>query len=865
MHELRHIISVEYITASISLINQGCDNMPHVQADFLWVASTRFTNLMNHKNVRRVEMARSLMERKLLFALSCVLVSLMSTAYAVDERSGAEEVQLEEMVINASKPAVPVNLPATSEGLTATQIAETVNAVSSGEVLKYLPSIHVRERFSGDVNGGLAMRMYGVNSSADTLVYADGLILSSLLNNSCCPGPKWGMVSPEEIERVDAIYGPFSALYPGNSIGGVLLMTTHMPTKFEAHAKVDFLGENFKLYGTDNNYTGVHGAATLGNQVGKWSFWLTADRLDNKSHPTDFAPAKEFTGTAPTVGQFTDVTGAVSDLDKSNVARVNTAATSIDHTVKDNGKIKLAYDFSPTVRATYTLGVWQNTSDKNIDSYLRDAAGNTIYGTGGTGQYKYIRVGGVGGKYYTVATPGVSHQDTENYLHGLSVKSNTGGKLDWELAASLFDTTKDVTRTSKNNFGITPSTAATAGEITQADGTGWNNVDLRGEFRPSGNRASKHQISFGYHNDNYELKTDTYNLLAGNWLSSATGTLKTNSRGKTEMQAVYFQDAVQLVPAVKLVAGGRFESWKASGGSNYDSANVVPTPMDVHYADRTLDAFSPKLSLAYQASPEIALRGSYGRATRFPTVGELFKNFGISPTPTATDLSGFPAPYNSPTKTNDPNLKPESADSWELTAERFLENGVVRTSLFGEEKRNALISQTDTTTLPGFSISSVQNIDKVRSYGLETSAQTKDWLIRGLDLSGNVTYVNSKIVSNAKNPKLENTWQPLTPEWRAAMVCTYHASDKLSYTVGYRYSGRQHSGLFNTATMQYDDPNPNTYGGRSTFQVLDAKVLYKFAKQWSAAVGVNNIANEKYYTLYPYAQRNYLVGVKYDN
>lgn len=805
-----------------------------------------------------MEMAKLLGGKKL-FTLSCVFISVMNAAYAADVTGNSEEVQLDEMVIKASKPAVPANVPSTSEGLTATQIAETVNAVSSGEVLKYLPSIHVRERFSGDVNGGLAMRMYGVNSSADTIVYADGLVLSSLLNNSCCPGPKWGMVSPEEIERVDAIYGPFSALYPGNSIGGVVLMTTHMPTKFEAHAKVDFLGENFKLYGTDKNYTGVHGSAMLGNKVGKWSFWLNADRLDNHSHPTDFTPAKEFTGAAPAVGQFTDVTGAVTDLDKSNAVRVNTHATSSDHTVKDNGKIKLAYDFSPTVRATYTLGVWQNTSDKMIDSYLRDAAGNTIYGTGGAGQYKYVRIDG---KYYTVATPGVSHQDTENYLHGLSVKSNTGGKLDWEVAASLFDTSKDVTRTSKNNFGTTPSTAATAGEITQADGTGWNNVDLRGEWRPDGDRSSKHQVSFGYHDDNYVLKTDTYNLLAGHWLSSATGALKTNSRGKTETQAVYLQDAVQLAPVLKLVAGGRFESWKASDGSNYaSSANVT-------YQNRTVDAFSPKVSLSYQASPDLALRSSYGRATRFPTVGELFKNIGIKNLSgvdaTPAEIAGFPAPYNI-AKTNDPNLKPEAADSWELTAERFLANGVVRASLFGEEKHDALISQTDTTTLPGYSISSVQNIEKVRSYGLETSAQTKDWLIHGLDLSGNVTYVSSKIVSNAKNPKLENTWQPLVPEWRAAMVGTYHASDKLSYTMGYRYSGRQHSGLFNTATMQYDDPNPNTYGGRSTFSVLDAKVLYKFAKQWSASVGVNNIANEKYYTLYPYAQRNYLVGVKYDN
>jgi iron complex outermembrane recepter protein len=811
-------------------------------------------------------MVGSLMSRKLLFAWSCFFVSIVNVAYAADESSNVEEVQLEEMVIKASKPAVPANVPATSEGLTATQIAETVNAVSSGEVLKYLPSIHVRERFSGDVNGGLAMRMYGVNSSADTLVYADGLVLSSLLNNSCCPGPKWGMVSPEEIERVDAIYGPFSAMYPGNSIGGVLLMTTHMPSKFEAHAKVDWLSETFKLNGTNNNFNGVHGAANLGSKVDKFSFWLSGDHLDNHSHPTDFTAATEFTGTAPTTG-FTDVTGAVIDIDKSNKVRVNTHAISMDHTVKDEAKIKLAYDFSPTVRATYTLGVWQNTSDKTIDSYLRDAAGNTIYGTdpsaaATTAGYKYVRING---KFYTVTAPAVSNQVTENYLQGLSVKSNTGGKWDWEAAASLYTTSKDVTHTSVGNWGKTPSTDATKGTLTLADGTGWDNLDLRGEWRSSGDRTSKHQVSFGYHDDNYVTKTDTYDVV--NWLSSASGTLKTNARGKTETQAVYMQDAVQLSPTLKLVAGGRMEDWKASDGSNYAAST------NVTYKGRTASAFSPKVALSLQPNPDWSLRGSYGKATRFPTVGELFKNIGISVNgvnATATQLGTLPLAYQT---TNDPNLKPESADSWELTAERFLENGVVRASLFGEEKRDALISQNDTTTLPGinptlyagYAISSVQNIDKVRSYGLETSMQLKDKLIRGLDLSGNVTYVNSKIVSDAKNPLLENTLQPLVPVWRAALVGTYHASDKLSYTVGYRYSGRQHSGLFNTATMQYDDPNPNTYGGRSTFQVLDAKVLYKFAKQWSASVGVNNIANEKYYTLYPYAQRNYLVGVKYDN
>ena len=189
-----------------------------------------------------------------------------SLAYAEPETAAT----LTELAITASKPAVPANVPSTTEGVTARQIAETVNSMSSAGALQYLPSVHVRERFIGDVNGGLAMRMYGVNSSAETIVYADGLLLSNFLTNSCCPGPRWGMVSQESIDRVDVMYGPFSALYPGNSVGGVVLMTTHMPTRFEANAKLDVFGENFRLYGTDKNFTGVHGAATVGSKIGDW-------------------------------------------------------------------------------------------------------------------------------------------------------------------------------------------------------------------------------------------------------------------------------------------------------------------------------------------------------------------------------------------------------------------------------------------------------------------------------------------------------------------------------------------------------------------------------------------------------------------
>lgn len=778
-------------------------------------------------------------------------------ALAADQ---GEDKHLGEMVVKSEKSALPANVPASTESITAKQIAESVNSVSSSGALMYLPSVHVRERFIGDVNGGLAMRMYGVNSSAQTIVYADGLLLSNFLNNSCCPGPRWGMVSQHAIDRVDVIYGPFSALYPGNSIGGVVLMSTHMPSKLEAHAQLDAFTQNFKLYGTDDDFNGQHAAVTLGNKIGDWSFWLSVDRLDNRSHPTDFTSATAKSGAAAAAGQYTVVNGAVFDRDIANNQRVVTAATSIDHTVKDDATVKVAYDFSPSVRATYTFNIWQNTSDKTVNSYLRDSAGNTIYGTSTTaGPYRYVRING---QDYSVTAPSASYTESEYLMHGVSLKSDNGGSWGWEMVASYFNQNKDITRASSGNFGTTASSAASAGSITYGDGTGWHNVDLRGIWRPGGNTSSEHQLSFGFHSDTYTTKSDKYDLVAGSWQSSAAAALNSNSRGVTSTDALYIQDAWQFSPKWKLVVGGRQEYWEASKGSNYANGK------NVTYQDKSVSAFSPKASLSYQASDDWMLRGSYGRGVRFPTVNELFKNVGItlansSTAATPAQIAGFPAPYNV-ALTNNPNLKPETADSWEFTVERFLANGVWRTSLFGEEKRDALVQQNDLTTLPGFSISSVQNVDKVRTYGIETSLQASDFMVSGLDVSGSVGYIHSRITEDRANPGLEGTEVPLVPAWRASLLSVYHASDALSYSLGWRYSASQHSALYNTTTQRYTDPNPGVYGGRSAFSVFDAKVLYRIAKQWSASIGVDNITNVKYYTLYPYAQRTFFAGLKFD-
>jgi iron complex outermembrane receptor protein len=94
------------------------------------------------------------------------------------------------------------------------------------------------------------------------------------------------------------------------------------------------------------------------------------------------------------------------------------------------------------------------------------------------------------------------------------------------------------------------------------------------------------------------------------------------------------------------------------------------------------------------------------------------------------------------------------------------------------------------------------------------------------------------------------------PDWRATLAATWHADDKMDLTLAGRYSGRQFNLLDNS------DINPDVYGGASRFFVMDAKFNYKFDKQLSMSVGVDNLNNEKYYAAHPYTQRTWIVQVK---
>lgn len=724
------------------------------------------------------------------------------------------------VTINSGQPtSLPTQIPTTIEGVTREQIEETVNATDSEDAIKYFPSLLVRKRYIGDYNHAvLSSRASGTGNSARSAVYADGILLSNYLGNGATYAPRWGLVTPEEIERVDVMYGPFSAAYPGNSVGAVVDYVTRMPTQFEGHAKASVFTQNFSMYGTNETYGGSQASASLGSRSGDWSWFVNLNRTDSQGQPLVFA-TKLLTATGG--AGTTPVTGAVRTPNNFGVDNYILGTNTQYHTVQDHAKMKLAYDLSSTLRASYTLGYWTNASEGNPQSYLRDAAGNAVY-------YGDVQINGQ--NYNVNNSFNASRESLLHVMHGLSVKSHTRGEWDWEVAASLYDYGKDLLRAA--TLSPTVSLNGGAGTITDQKGTGWTTLATKGTWRPQGLQGA-HIVDIGAQQDNYQLRILKSNI-AGNWLTDAAGSLNSDVGGKTQTQAIYGQDTWAFAPRWKTVLGARLENWTASGGYTRLSGS---TPVD--YGSRNETYVSPKAALAYQWSTDKVLKASVGRAVRMPTVQELYG---------ATSNANL-------SFVNDPNLRPEKSWTTELTMEQDLGQGLLRFTLFNEDVTDSLYSQ----LIPGSTtVSRVQNVDAINTKGIELAYQGNGVFIKGLDFSGSITYADSRIVSNPALPSSIGKYQPRVPVWRATALTSYRFDEQWSSTLGVRYSGDQYSQLNNS------DVNGFAYQGASRYLVLDLRTRYRIQRQTVVSLGIDNLSNEEYWNFHPYPKRTYVAELKHD-
>jgi iron complex outermembrane receptor protein len=760
--------------------------------------------------------------RALLGALALSPVFLSAPVWAADDDADRPPT-VAQVEVRASRSVVDGGqLPVRTEGISAAEITRTVNALNTEDALKYLPDVLVRKRHPGDVQAPITTRTSGLGSSARSLVYADGVLLSALIgNNNSFASPRWGMVAPEEIARIDVLYGPFAAQFPGNSVGAVVEITTRLPEHLEATAGVDAADQRFSQYGTQGDFTAWRAGATIGDRRGPFAWWLSASRLDADSQPLSYVTVLR-PATPSAAG--TAVTGAFADTNRTNAPIFVLGAGGFEHQVQDTLKLKLAWDLTPDVRAVWTGGYFGHADDAHAQSYLKNAMGDAAYDGA-------LNIGG-----YAVSVPAsafsstVYRLDEHHWMQSLTLGSHTGGVFDWEAIATAYDYATDRQRAPTG--ALPGAVTGGAGTVSVMDGTGWSTLDLKAIWRPGG----PHSVSFGAHHDQFEFNNPKY--LTADWIDGGPGALASLAQGRTRTDALWAQDVWRLAPELNLTLGARWEHWRAWDGFNFSASPAL----SVAQPSLSRDAVSPKASLAWTPIERWRLTASFGTAYRFPTVTELYQAISTGPTLTSPN----------------PNLRPERAHSWELSAERREGNGRVRISLFEEDLKDALISQT-APLAPGSStlFSFVQNIDRVRSRGVELVAEQRDVLVPGLELSGYVTWVDSRILADAAFAAAVGKQTPQLPRWRGAVVASYRPDDRLSLSLAARYSDPAF------ATLDNSDTHATTWQGFDGYFVVDARAHYRISDHWSGAVGADNLFSRKYFLFHPFPQRTVQAELKY--
>jgi iron complex outermembrane receptor protein len=156
----------------------------------------------------------------------------------------------------------------------------------------------------------------------------------------------------------------------------------------------------------------------------------------------------------------------------------------------------------------------------------------------------------------------------------------------------------------------------------------------------------------------------------------------------------------------------------------------------------------------------------------------------------------------------------------------------------------------------------VQNIDRIGTAGLEATLAATDWGLNGLDLSASATYADSKIKANAGFVAAPGDTlgkrQPNIPRWRATALVAYRFDAQWSASLAARYSGRQYRTLNNA------DVNGMAYMGVSRYATADVRLLWKIDRQWSAAIGIDNLNNDRYWNFHPYPQRSTTAELRFD-
>ena len=690
-----------------------------------------------------------------------------------------------------------------------------INAATTEDLVKYEPSLVIRRRFIGDSNGTMGIRGANMFQTPRSMVFADGVPLHYLLQTRWSGAPRWSLVSADEIEQVEVIYGPFSAEYSGNAMGGVVNIETRLPTERKIHLDATVFNQTYDELGFDENLSGYKGFASIQDRLGAFSYYASYHHLENDGHTQNFRSTQSRAlGTDDTA---VNVSGGIEGVNEYGDTVLYYADSGIAHQETDNLKFKVGYDFGQWISQFNLAYEKRQAGTDTPNSYLTSDTGEKVYG--GWVEQNGATYNVRSGNFATTET------DRQSLLIGGRIKGDLTPNAALEASFSVFDILEDERR--ESNTHPKSQSYTSEGSVRDYDDTGWKTAKIK-LHQPSLFSFDNISLTSGFEYEHYRLKINSYD--SDDYQRGAKTTLTSESGGETQLQSVFSELDWQVNKVWDFSLGGRFEDWQSQNGFYGD----------IQHIDRSESRFSPKFSTGFNLSENQHLRYSVAKAYRFPITEELFQNERRT---LGTSLANE-------------NLEPEEGLHHNISLTHTITDGEVRFNLFSETVENVIFAQTvilDTGTVNTFI-----PLDEVQTQGAEFIYKQTNLFSSNLDLRFNLTYTDSEITKNEKNPEFEGKTFPRMPKWRSNLLMNYNISDKWDLGGGIRYASNSYGDTDN------EDTAKNVFGAHDSYTFVNIKTTYKWNKHLKSSFGVDNLFNEIAYVHHPWPGRTLFLELSAD-
>lgn len=676
------------------------------------------------------------------------------------------------------------------------------NLPTLDRALELTPGVYVfRTRGNADLLSRVMMR--GFNGANRTLTLLDGMPL----NDAYTGEVTWTSLPTGEVERVEVVRGPFSSLYGGNAMGGVVNVLTRAIDRRQL-----LLTAQGGTYGTAQ--VGGH----YGQRVGSLGLSVGYQRLQTNG----YAP-REIVVTPAAPGTGTMVTGAVATQSATGAPAFIVGSAGRNWYDQDAARVK--GEWTPNGATSLSAQYLFQRAEYGYDdprSALKDPSGATVESGA------MLFQDGETLHRFSV-TPGTFLQgpgDDRSHLLGVTLHRGVVSNHVLRVSGGWYRQPASTSRT---------PTIATA---TAAGGTGAINArDSRSQYlnaQDSWSRGS-HLLSIGF--DFRTEQSENREFTLPNWTNAdARGSQTFASFGRTRTVAVYLQDELTVGDRISVVAGVRVDHWRTFDGSvNIFNAAVAPA----QYEPRSTSSVNGKVSIAYRPADMWTVRGSVGTAFRNPTVFELYRTFRLS---TGTLFAA------------NPDLQPERLVASEIgLARTWRSGGSLEATYYRNSIDDLIYRKTDLSVDPIGRFRILVNAGQGTTDGVELAISQR--ISAAVLARASYTFTDAIISRNPALPETEGRKVPNIPEHMAS-AAIFYARDRWSGSI----NGRYVSGSFGLDTNL--DTTRGVPGSYSPAFVAGASVGFRIARRIELLASADNLFDRQYYVFYLNPGRTISAGAR---